>query len=169
MTVSKVGIGTLAVVTAALLELTLLARLPAFGGGRPALVLVLVVACALSDGPAAGALVGFGGGLLLDLLGDHPVGLLAFTFCLVGYLAGLFAGQEERSTLVPLLVAGLASVGAVVCYGVLAAVSGQVPVSAGGIVRGLPTTVLYDVALAAFVVPAVAALSRRLTPGGQLH
>ena len=67
---------------------------PAFdvAGWRPDLVLLTVVAFAISDGHATGARYGFAAGLLADLLsgGSQLVGLSALVFLLVGDGIGRF-------------------------------------------------------------------------------
>lgn len=164
---SRVLLAVLVVVTALVVQVAALSALPAPGGGRPDLVLVVVVAVALAQGPLGGAVTGFAGGLLGDLVGDHPVGLLALTLCLVGYLAGLLRGAGDRSILAPLGVVASAAVGATLVYAGLGLATGSPRVGVEALSAGLPTSVLYDVLLAPFVVPVVLAVARRLDPGGQ--
>ncbi len=75
-------------VGAAVVEPVLARRLP--GGGRMDLVLLVVVAWAVSRGPEAGAVTGTVGGLLQDLLSGHALGLEAGPKALVGFLFGLW-------------------------------------------------------------------------------
>lgn len=75
---------------AALIEGAWLGRV-AVVGVRLDLVLVLVSALALRDGPEVGASVGLAGGLLQDLLGGQSLGLLAGPKVVVGFTLGLFA------------------------------------------------------------------------------
>lgn len=150
----------LAVVTALVLQGSLLARLP-LPGGTPNLVLVLVVGVALSSGASVGMATGFLAGLLADLLADHPVGVLAFCFALVGFLAGLLEADAERSVVWPMIVVAAGAAGTFLLYlGIL----GLLGRTAAGGVDDLPSTVLYDVMLTPFVVPVVAAAARRLDP-----
>lgn len=167
MTWPRAGLGVLLVLTAVVVQLSILARLPAPGGGRPDLVLVLVVAVALVEGPLSGLVLGFGAGLALDLLGDHPLGLLALVFCLVGYGAGLLLDAAERSTFAPLAVVAASAVAAAVLYALLAFLTGDPRATPEALVRGLTTSVLYDVVLAPFVVPSIGILSRALDPDGR--
>lgn len=160
----RAALAVLAVLTAVLLQGVVLAPLPLPGAGRPDLVLVVVVAFALAQGPAVGMAVGFGAGLLLDLLGDHPAGLLALVLCLVGYGCGVVADEADRSTLAPLLIVAAAAVAATVGYAALSALGGDPRVSWVSLSRALPSTVAYDVILAPLVVPLVAAGSSRLDP-----
>jgi len=75
---------------AILVQLTLFDNLRLPGGAGPDLVLVVVVALALTGGPMEGVLGGFCAGLALDVAppATHLVGQYALVFCLVGYAAG---------------------------------------------------------------------------------
>jgi rod shape-determining protein MreD len=157
----RVGVIALLVVAAVLIQVTVLSRLP-LPGADPHLVLVLVVAVGLVRGPADGMLTGFGAGLLVDLLGVSAVGLGAVVLCLTGYVAGLLMDEVERSTLAPLLVVGGLSLAATLTYAALTALTGDPRGTVGALARALPASAAYDVVLAPFVVPAFAALTRRL-------
>ena len=76
MTVQRLLLGVVSVITAVLLQVTLVGRLPV-PGAAPDLVLVLVVAFALAEGPQSGMVTGFLAGLLTDGLADHEMGRLA--------------------------------------------------------------------------------------------
>lgn len=153
----------LCVLTAQVLQSSVLSRIPA-PGGRPDLVLVVVVAFGLAEGPLTGAAVGFAAGLLTDLLSDHPLGLYALVCCLAGYVCGLVGGDTERSTLRPLVVVGAATVGATLLFAAVSGLLGDPRVTWLALIGHLPAAVLYDVILAPFVVPGIVALSRRLEP-----
>ena len=88
-----------AVVAVALLaQLTFVNRLALPGGTGPDLVLLAVVALALTGGPIPGMLTGFLAGLALDVAppASHTIGQYALVFCLVGYGCGRLAGLGER-------------------------------------------------------------------------
>jgi rod shape-determining protein MreD len=150
----------LAVVVAVLLQGSLVARLP-LPGGSPNLVLVVVVAVALTGGASAGMLTGFTAGLLADLLSDHPAGVLALCFAIAGFLVGLLETDAERSVLWPMVVVAVAAAGTFLLYLGLLGLLGR---PAAGGVADLPSTVIYDVMLTPFVVPVVSAVARRLDP-----
>lgn len=153
-----------AVGTAVVLQSAVLARLP-LPGGRPSLVLVLVVAIGLAGGGGAGLAAGFGAGLLTDLLSDHPLGLLALCFALAGFLAGLLEADVERTVLLPMVVVALASAAVYLAYlGVMGLLDRSTADGASGILG----TVAYDVLLTPFVVPLVAAVARRSVPARRL-
>jgi rod shape-determining protein MreD len=157
------------VVPALLLQTTVLARLP-LPGGAPDLLLVLVVAFALAEGPRSGTLHGFGAGLLADLGADHELGRSALVLALVGYLAGLvhddptLGGDRERSTLLPFVVVALSAAGAVTVYALEGLLLGDARITGAAWLHALTGTVPYCVLLTPFVVPVVASLVRRLDP-----
>jgi rod shape-determining protein MreD len=153
-----------AIVAAVVLQAAVFARLP-LPGGPPSLVLVLVVAIGLAGGANAGLAAGFGAGLLVDLLSDHPVGILALFFALAGFVAGLLEADVERTVLAPVVVVALSTAAVYLAYlGVL----GLLDRSAADGVRGVLGTVAYDVVLTPFVVPLVAAVARRMAPARRL-
>lgn len=84
------GLVALLVVTVALvLQVTLFPHL-AWQGIVPNLVLLVVAGAALTRGPQTGMLLGFVGGLVLDLAppADHLAGRWALALVVVGYVVG---------------------------------------------------------------------------------
>lgn len=67
-------------------------------GVAPDLGLVTAIAVAYREGPNAGALVGFTGGLLLDLFLRTPLGLSALAWSITGYAVGVLQGSLLRSS-----------------------------------------------------------------------
>lgn len=137
----------------------------AIGHVTPNFLLIVVVTLALSQGPAAGGLAGFAGGLLFDLLGIGPVGPMALVLTVVGYSAGLLHSQMfAEGWLLPLTVLGMAAFGAEVAHGLLLSTLGE----GGAVMRGLLTKMLpgavYNTALALLVYPLLARFLRRERP-----
>lgn len=165
MTVRRVLLGAATVLTAVLLQLTVVARLPLPGAG-PDLVLVLVLAFGLRDGPAAGMVTGFLAGLLADLLTDHASGRLALAYVVAGLVAGSVAGplsgSASRSTLLPLAGLACGAVAALATYAAEGMLLGDPRTSLAAAARALTSSVPYDLLLAPFVVPPVAVLLRQL-------
>ena len=159
----RLALGALTVLLALLLQTTVVARLP-LPGSPPDLLLVLVVAYALAEGSASGMLTGFTAGLLADLGADAELGRLALVYVVVGYLAGLAAGETERSTLLPFVVVGLSAAGALVLYAAEGFLLGDPRASAAALGRALTSSVAYDVVLTPFVVPVVGMLVKRVDP-----
>ena len=166
----RVALTAVLVVVAIALQVTFLSRLP-LPGATPDLVLLVVVATALSGGPTVGLLTGFAAGLAVDLVppADHEVGRWAFVLTVVGYLAGLAQAETRRSAFVPLAVVAAAAAGSVLLYAALGALLDDPNVTWSAVTGLLPTAVVYDAVLSAFAVPAVLALSGRLEPEGALR
>lgn len=153
------------VVVAAALQVTVLARLP-LPGATPDLLLLVVVGLALAYGPGFGLAAGFGAGLAADLAppADHEVGRWALVLTLIGYLAGMARDESRRSAFVPLVVVAVAGAASVLMYAGLGAMMDDPNVTWPAVRDLLPTAVVYDVVLSAFVVPAVLAMARRAEP-----
>ena len=161
MTFQRFLLGAASVLTALLLQLTVVARLP-LPGVAPDLLLVLVVAFALTEGPMSGMTTGFIAGLLADALSVHEMGRLALAYAVAGYFAGLLQDDTERSTLLPfgaVLLGALAALGAFSFEGILLA---DRHISLYSVLRTAISSVPYDVVLTPFVVPVVSGLVRRL-------
>lgn len=161
----RVVLAAAIVLVALALQLTLLARLP-LPGATPDLVLLVVVALALAHGPTFGLVCGFAAGLALDLVppADHEVGRWAFVLTLLGALAGAARWETRRSAFVPLVVVVAAAVSSVALYAGLGALIEDPNVTWPAVRDLLLTAAVYDVALSAFVVPAVLGLARRVEP-----
>lgn len=159
----RVLLRAVVVVTALLLQTTVLARLP-LPGGVPDLLLVVVVAFALAEGSRSGTLTGFAAGLLADLGADHALGRLALVHALVGYLAGLVHDDRPRSPLTAPLVVVAAAAGAVVVYATEGLLLGDPRITSAAFWPSLAGTVAYSGLLTPLVVPVVGALVRRTDP-----
>jgi len=170
VSVRRLLLSVASVLTALLVQSTVLARLP-LPGGAPDLLLVLVVAYALAEGPLSGTVTGFCAGLLADLTSDHELGRTALALTLVGYVAGRvrddpsYGGSGERSTLLPFGVVGLAAAGAVTVFAAEGLLLGDPRITASAWLTAVLGTTAYCVLLTPFVVPVVAALVRRVGQG----
>lgn len=148
-------------ITALLVQTTVLSRLD-FLGAQPDLVLVVVVCLALTGGPGVGMVSGFGAGLLQDLLSDHTLGLLALVLCCIGYVAGIVRAYLDRLAITtPMLFVGVATAAGAVAFAALLALLGDPRVRPDALVRSVTLASLYDVVLTPFVFVAVSALSGR--------
>lgn len=167
MTPRRFLLGAATVLTALLLQTTVLTRLP-LPGGAPDLLLVLVVAFALVEGSLSGTVTGFVAGLLADLGADHELGRTALVLAVVGYAAGLVHddGPSNRTTggsvLLPFTVVGAAAAGAVTLFAVEGLLLGDPRITGSAYASALAGTVAYCVLLSPFVVPALGVLVRRL-------
>ncbi len=162
MTTGRVLLSAVLIMTAALLQVTLVNRLPLPGAG-PDLVLLVVIGLAIVVGPTAGASIGFAAGLLVDLIPptSTEVGRWALVLCVVGYLAGQVQIGARRSAFIVLgSVAGLAALAALLFAG-LGVLFGDPRITGELVVSTMLSSVLYDLLLAPFVIPGVMALARR--------
>ena len=161
MTAQRFLLGAASIVTALLLQITVVARLP-LPGAAPDLLLVLVVAYALAEGPMSGMVTGFVAGLLADGLSTHELGRLALAYALAGYLTGLLQDDTDRSTLHPFGAVALGALTALAAYAAVGVLLGDPRISLHPVLRAAVSGVPYDVVLTPFVVPLVGGLVRRL-------
>jgi rod shape-determining protein MreD len=147
---------------ALVLQLTVLDRLPLPGGVAPDLVLLMVVALALSGGPMSGMIWGFCAGLALDVAppSGHLIGVYALVFCLLGYFCGLVSAELESSVLLPLAASALGAAAGAGLYAAVGIILGNPDVTGPAVRHVLPLSVLYDVLLSPFVLFGVALASR---------
>jgi rod shape-determining protein MreD len=162
MTYARILMIAAVLATASVIQTVVLSRIP-FPEATPDLVLLVVVALALVEGPAGGAAVGFAGGLLLDVLppADGAVGRWALVLCLVGWAAGRASAAVEGSVLLPLLIVAGSAAAGLVGYSAVGWLVGDVRVTGSALVSALPAAVVYDILFSPFVVPLVMALARR--------
>jgi len=161
VTLRRFLLGAATVLTALLLQATVVERLP-LPGVAPDLLVILVVAYALVEGPLSGLTTGFIAGLLADASADHALGRLALAYTVVGYLVGLIEDDRDRSVLLPFLAVGFGALGAVLVYGAEGILLGDPRVTIAAITRSIVSSVPYAVVLTPLVVPVVAALVRRI-------
>ena len=158
------------VAVAVVVQLTVVDRIAFPGGAGPDLVLLAVAALALASGPMAGALIGFWGGLALDVAppGSHFVGQDALVFCLIGYACGLLADDSSgdgateagHTALFEIVVVAAGAICGEALGALLGVMLSDPRVTWPAITRVLPAAVVYDVLLAPFVLYAVAAAWR---------
>lgn len=172
LTVPRVGrLGTGAIlgivalfVTAAVLQVSVLTKIP-LPGATPDLLLLSLIGVALARGSLAGTIAGFGAGMLLDLIppADHAVGRYALVLCLAGYLVGSLGWRlvDNLFGLMALtaVVAALTFLG----YAGLGVLIGDPRSTSSTVADLLPSVVLYNAALAPLVVRAVLGRYRRAT------
>jgi rod shape-determining protein MreD len=86
------------VFVAALLQVVIVSSL-VVSGGSPDLLLVVIVALGLLRGSIPGAVLGFAGGLVVDLLTLGTLGVSSLVLTLVGFWAGRYGettGRDRR-------------------------------------------------------------------------
>ncbi len=153
------------VTTAVILEVSVLPLL-GLPGAVPDLVAVTVVGFGVAAGSVRGATAGFVAGVLLDLVppADGVLGLSAVVLVVVGYLAGVLGYNKDRSPVIVVLATGLIAGGAVIGLALVGGLVGDPRVAWDRVPGLVLTQAAYAVVLAAFVVPLVGALWRRVAP-----
>ena len=155
---------TLLVMFAVLLQVTVATDLDVLGG-RPDLVVIVVVSIALLRGPRAGAVAGFAAGFLVDALGLGVIGATSLTLTTVGYLVGVFGERlRETAAIRPLLAIGLASIVAGLGELVVAVLVGSGPAVSPGLFLAVVPGSMLNVLLAIALYPAIRLALRRRQP-----
>jgi rod shape-determining protein MreD len=90
----------LIVLTAVIIQSSVLSRITLFGVAAD-LILVVVVSIGLAEGSMAGAGAGFAGGLLRDSLLEGPTGITALSYLTVGYLVGKIRPYIPEAAIAP--------------------------------------------------------------------
>ena len=98
------ALGLFVAIALALALQTTLARFVVGGSTAIDLVLVAVVAVALTTGPVGGMLAGTAAGLIQDALASGVVGIGSLAKTIVGFLAGAFGQQFIVTAALPRLV-----------------------------------------------------------------
>lgn len=138
----------------------------AIHGVAPDLLLLVVVAVGLVHGPERAALIGFVGGLALDLAppADHVAGRWALALVVVGFLVGLVRDDARQGMLGIVGAVAAASFVGTSIFALSGLILDEPGVTVGGVLEVIPIAVLYDTALALLTVPLLMALGRRLEP-----
>ncbi len=127
------------------LQISLVAHVLLFGA-RADVVVVAAIAAGIAGGPSAGAIVGFGAGLVFDLLLPTPVGMSALCYSVVGYCCGSVQASVLRaSRWIPVATAAVAGAAYAVMFWLLGSVLSQ-PLPT---MRDLPTIVAVIAAVSA--------------------
>ncbi|MGZ8783472.1 MAG: rod shape-determining protein MreD [Gaiellaceae bacterium] len=111
MNVSESALVAAIVFVAALLQVTLFASID-IAGGVADILLLTILSVALLRGAVAGAVAGFFGGLLVDVMTLDTLGVSALLLALAGYWAGRYGETTGRDRAhAPLLTVLVATIG----------------------------------------------------------
>ena len=137
-----------------------------FDGVVPNLALLVVVAAALVRGPEVAAVLGFFGGLAIDLAppADHVAGRWALALVVVGYLAGRVRHDAGTSAVAALLTVGASSFVGTSVFALSGMLLHDPRIPVGEALAVIPIAVVYDVLVTPFVLPLVMRLFRRMQP-----
>jgi len=133
-------------------------------GTKPELLLLMVVALGMGEGPAFGATAGFVMGLSTDLILQLPAGVTALTYTLIGYAVGRIRAQvQTASAWLPMIMVSLATFVGVLFYAGFNYLLGDTfPLPRT--LRAAGLSAAYNGLLTPFVFPIVRALGARLRP-----
>jgi rod shape-determining protein MreD len=136
------------VFAAALLQAVIVSSI-VIRGGSPDLLLLVVVSLGLLRGSIAGAIAGFAGGLVVDLLTLDTLGVTSLVLTLAGFWAGRYGETTVRGRrLAPLLAAGVITVLAAVFGLVLHYTLGNEVDARQALLTALPPALVANLLLA---------------------
>ncbi|HEX6514321.1 MAG TPA: rod shape-determining protein MreD [Nocardioidaceae bacterium] len=163
MTVARAFVLTVVVVVAVVLQVSVFSFL-SYDGVVPNLTLLVVVAAALVRGPEFAAVLGFLGGLAVDLAppADHVAGRWALALVVVGYLAGRVRHDAGTSALAAVVTVAASSFVGTSIFALSGLVLHDPGVPVTEALQVVPEAVVYDVLVTPFVLPLVMWLFRRL-------
>lgn len=138
----------------------------AYDGVVPNLVLLVVVAAALTRGPEFAMTLGFFGGLLVDLAppADHVAGRWALALVLAAYLAGRVRQDAGQSALASVVTVAATSFVATSIFALSGLLLQDQSVTVGEALQVIPVNLAYDVLLTPFVLPVVMRVFRHIEP-----
>ncbi|ONI76556.1 rod shape-determining protein MreD [Kribbella sp. ALI-6-A] len=164
----RIALAALFLMVAVTVQTSLLPHI-AVAGVTCDLVMIVVVGLALARGPEWGAITGFAGGLMLDVVppSDHTAGRWALALAISGYVAGLIRRETSAGPVGPVGVAGTVVLGAALSLLLYSATGSllhdpAVDWSQFGVRLGIAAG--YDVVGAIVVIPIVLWLMRRVLP-----
>ncbi|MBF4160319.1 rod shape-determining protein MreD [Nocardioides acrostichi] len=165
MTALRAAAAAGAVVLAMVLQVSLFPHL-AWQGVVPNLVLLVVVAVALTRDPQLALVTGFLAGALLDLAppADHVAGRWALALTVVAYVACRVRPETRASALTVVSTVAACSFVGTSLYALTGLVLGDGVGSAGELLQVVALSLVWDVVLTPFVLPPLLALFTRLEP-----
>lgn len=155
MKTRRVLIASGVLLAAVVLQTSLFARIRPFDVA-PALVLVVVIGYARHLQAETAILLGFGAGLVQDLMAVSPLGLWALVMSSAAYVVVRFRDrlEEDFGLITPFVFA--VSFGALALFAVLGTIFGEKTLADGGMVKKLLVPAIYNVVLSFAVLPFVA-------------
>lgn len=148
-----------------LVVLAVVAQTAMFGDGRinpfgfsPAVVIVVVLACSRFLDPEPSILLGFTGGMLLDLLGGAPLGLWAMSYTVVVYVALRFKDRADDGPGVVAVGVFALTVLANALFVVVGTLFGERFFTGTEVIKNILIPALYNLVIAALAFPLVTRL-----------
>ena len=173
MTARRVFLSLLLVVLAVLAQTTIFHSVRPFGES-PDVVLLIVIACVQWLRPEPGVILGFIGGLLLDLLGTAPLGLHGLAFTLAAYATVRVGDRFNYGIHFTVSAVGLITFIGLATVALIGTLFGEGTLGSPGILKTFLLVPVYNMVLALAMLPLIAKLftswspSRYGRPGGLL-
>ena len=148
-----------------LVVLAVVAQTAVFGEGRinpfgasPAVVLVVVLACARWVDPEPALLLGFTAGMLLDLLGGAPLGLWAMAYTVAVYVGLRYRHRADDGPFVVGLGVLLLTLMANALFVIIGTLFGERFFTSTSVIKNTLVPAFYNVLLAGVLFPVVTRL-----------
>ena len=167
MNVRSIALSLVFVVMAVLLQTTLFKTVRLFEVS-PDIVLLTVIACARWIEPEPAVLLGFTGGLMIDMFGTAPLGLQGLAFTLVALVTVRTRDRFDYSALSTGLAVGLLSLFGVLLVAVVGTLFDQGILGSVNILRTFMLVPLFNVILGLAVLPMVASYLGTRAPSAEL-
>ena len=146
--VASLALAVLAVV----LQTTIFHALRPFGAS-PDIVLLMVIACAPWLRPEPAVLLGFAGGLMLDLFGTAPLGLHALAYTLAAYATVRVGDRFNYGLYYAVGAVGVITFVGLSTVALIGTLFGEGTLGSPGIARTLVLIPLYNMFLGLIVLP----------------
>jgi rod shape-determining protein MreD len=150
----QVGLALLFVVVAVLLQTTLFARVRPLDVAAD-IVLLTVIASVRWLEPEPAVLLGFTGGLLIDLFGSAPLGLQALAFTLVALVTVRTRDRFDFSPVATGVAVGLLSLLGVLLVAVVGTLFGEGTLNDAEVLKSFLLVPIYNLIIGMVVLPLV--------------
>ena len=148
-------------IVAVILQTTVFDRYVDPFGVAPNFVLLVVIAASYQLTEESAMIVGFSAGLLTDLLGNTLLGVWALVLTVAGYTTVRIRYRVEGNTALALVSVFGLTIGGEMLYAVLGTLFGQQVFSDVNAFKKVLLAAVYNLILAALVLPLTARLLRR--------
>lgn len=168
LTGPRLLVATAVILSALVLQVSVLARL-GLPGATPDLLLVVVLVLAMAAGPMTGTVMGFAAGVLVDLAppAAGSIGQTAAVYALAGFIAGHAALEPGRPELRSVLTIGALAAGVCLALTALGWALGTLDITWSGVPILVFTQAIYAAILSLAVLPLVGMLYRGAADEGQ--
>lgn len=168
MNMRSITLSLVFVVLAVLIQTTLFNTIRPFGVS-PDVVMLTIIACARWMEPEPGVLLGFTGGLAIDLFGSAPLGLQALAFTLVAYVTVRTRDRFDYSAPSTGIAVGFLSLLGVLIVAVVGTLFGQGTLGSPTILKTLFLVPVFNIVVGLAVLPMVASYLGSRQPAGELQ